>query len=192
MRTRLAILGMLLVLAGATTAHAADATDSERESTIKAAMILNFIKSTEWPADRFKSPESPIIVTVLGEGELGGQLERTVSGQQVNGRAIETRRLAHPKTPPDPDGDDAKQIQASHVLIVCESERERVPEVLETLGNASVLTVSDIDAFAEKGGMIGLTIRRGRVAFDANPDRIQSKQLKVSSQVLRLARTVKS
>jgi hypothetical protein len=52
--------------------------------------------------------------------------------------------------------------------------------------------VSDIEEFAASGGMLGLTIRERRIAFDANEDAVREAGLRVSSQVLRLARTVRS
>jgi hypothetical protein len=173
--------------------------EADRASTVKAGMVLNFIRYTDWPATAFVAAESPIIIGVLGDGEMADVLRRTVSDQRVRGRAIEVRRLT-PRKPapgkqasPDDELDDLlRQALAAHVLFVCDSERDRLDPILRRLGKADVLTVSDMDAFAERGGMLGLAIRRKKVAVDANPEKIQATQLKVSSQLLRLAQTVRT
>jgi hypothetical protein len=173
--------------------------NAERASKIKAGMVLNFIRYTEWPASTFASEGSPIVVSVLGQGDMIAELEQTMSGQRVHGRAVEVRRLTYPEPLPgeptvsqDRLREYVRQALASQVVFICESERDRLATVLEQLSGSDILTVSTIDGFAERGGMLGLSIRRDRIVFDANPGKIQGTQLKVSSQLLRLARTVKS
>jgi predicted dinucleotide-utilizing enzyme len=176
-----------------------DAAENDRASTIKAAMVLNFIRYTDWPANAFAAAENPIILTIVGNGEMGDQLMRAIKDQSVHGRAVEVRQLAWPLPregrDPNSDGDAQefrRNVRASHVLFICDSERTRVESLFKILEGANVLTVSDTDGFVVRGGMLGLTLRRERVAFDANPDEIQKTQLKVSSQLLRLARTSKT
>jgi hypothetical protein len=54
-----------------------------------------------------------------------------------------------------------------------------------------VLTVSDLDHFAENGGMIGLvTTDDNRIRFDINQTAVERAGLKASSQLLQLARIV--
>lgn len=194
------VLGiMTALLAGPLAPSGEQATEDDRASKIKAGMLLNFIRYTEWPDQAFASGESPIIITVLGEGEMNSLLAQTVLGQRVRGRAMEVRRLDYPKSlrgessaSEDRLREFQRQLRASHLLFLCDSERDRLETVLRHLDRSNVLTVSDMDEFCERGGMLGLAIRGGRVAFDANPDEIQETQLKVSSQLLRLARIVKS
>jgi hypothetical protein len=177
----------------------AKAQEADRASRIKAGMVLNFIRYTDWPGDAFASADSAVVITVLGEGEIRSALEQTLSGQHVHDRPVEIRRLSYPE-PPSGGGEIPEdrlrefigQLRASHVLFVCSSEQARIGPVLQSVDGSNVLTVSDIDAFATHGGMLGLAIRNDRVAFDANPDQIQETDLKVSSQLLRLAKTVKT
>ena len=63
--------------------------------------------------------------------------------------------------------------------------------VLQSLGSAPVLTVGESDGFASAGGVIGLYMEGDKVRFEANPDAAQRAGLKLSSQILRLARLVR-
>ena len=56
---------------------------------------------------------------------------------------------------------------------------------------APVLTVGDGDGFARGGGMIGLFVEDGRMRFAINPNAAQRAGLRLSSQLLKLARIVK-
>ncbi|HNO87252.1 MAG TPA: YfiR family protein, partial [Rhodocyclaceae bacterium] len=58
------------------------------------------------------------------------------------------------------------------------------------LAGRGVLTVSDIDGFAEAGGGIGLVTEEDRVRFDINQAALTRDTLKASSQLLRLGRNV--
>jgi hypothetical protein len=53
-----------------------------------------------------------------------------------------------------------------------------------------VLTIGDVDQFAELGGMINLTTEDKRIRFEVNVQAIERAGLKAGSQLLRLARIV--
>ena len=53
-----------------------------------------------------------------------------------------------------------------------------------------ILTVSDIDDFARAGGMIGLVEAEQRIRFDINLATARQANLKLSSQLLKLATIV--
>lgn len=62
--------------------------------------------------------------------------------------------------------------------------------LLSNIGSKSVLTVSDIANFTEAGGMIGLIEIEQRIRFDINMVATDRARLKLSSQLLKLARIV--
>jgi len=77
------------------------------------------------------------------------------------------------------------------MMFIAESEERRIPELLRVVKGSPVLTVGDVDGFAEAGGMIGLINADNRVQFEINNEAAQRANLKISSQLLRLARLVK-
>jgi hypothetical protein len=50
--------------------------------------------------------------------------------------------------------------------------------------------VSDIDRFAERGGVIGLYNIDNKLRFSINPEQAHSASLQVNSQLLKLAKIV--
>lgn len=193
----IAIVACAVALGWATPAPG-QSTAEDRASNVKAAMVLNFLRYTEWP-ERQASAEDPIVLTLLGTCQIDRSLEEAVSGQRVHGRPILLRRLSIPSPAPNEPGGATSQLRAfqedlqrSNAIFVCDSERAHLAMILEGVSRTDVLTVSDTEGFAERGGMLGLAIRNNRIAFDANTEQIDRAQLKVSSRLLRLAHTVKT
>jgi len=59
------------------------------------------------------------------------------------------------------------------------------------VSGASVLTVSDVDRFAEAGGVIGLYNIDNNVQFSINLEQARSASLQINSQLLKLAKIVR-
>ena len=94
------------------------------------------------------------------------------------GRVRGREQLEHD---PGPAGGERRRVRG-----------HRLPDALRALDDAPVLTVSDLKGFAEQGGMIGFRITQdGRVAFDINLPRVEKTGLRMSSQLLKLARIVR-
>lgn len=201
-RYNLLIIGcMLSAWASPGLAYAEDA-EAQRAIKIKAAFVLNFIKYTTWPDKAFKSADSPLIIAVVGPDTLGSVLDGTVRGQKVNEHLIEVRRFNRPEPPSgDASHQDQKSyedemesyfasLRQSHLLFVTEIYSGHLQQVLRRGCVGTQLSVGDVPDFAERGGMIGLVQRDGKIAFDVNLKRIQRSRLAVSSKILSLGRTV--
>lgn len=173
--------------------------DPERLAAVRAGILVNFVRYTTWPEGAFEEDKSPIVVTIVGETDVDEALSQAAAGVVINGRSIQ---IEHARYPDPPEGQSAptaedleafyRKLRESHAIYVGDSEKTRVDELLKQVDGRDVLTISAIDGFAEKGGMLGLTIRGRRVAFDANDEAIKETRLQVSSQVLKLARIVRT
>jgi hypothetical protein len=169
----LAVLGALLgVLPGF-------AAPADLEYEVKAAFLFNFAKFVEWPPDAFPDPATPVTICVLGEDPFGQGLDAVVEGETLNGRRLVVRRLR-----------DVLQVRDCHVLFVSRSEKERLPSLMAGLRSGGVLTVGEGDDFLEQGGIIRFILEQNRVRFDINLDAAERGRLKLSSKLLRLARSV--
>ncbi len=147
------------------------------EYQLKAAFLLNFARYVEWPAARLV-PGAPIRICVVGRDPFGAALA-AIDGRQAQGHDVRVRVLEAA----DPAAD-------CHVVFIAESEEKRVAVLLRNLAGKAVLTVSDIDGFAEAGGALGLVNEDDRVRFDINVGTLQRENLKASAQLLRLGRTL--
>lgn len=171
---------LLLAASILTAAPATMAAQVSREYEIKAAYLYNFAKFVEWPTEALPDSSSTIHICVLGEDPFGPTLE-SIRDNIVRGRKLTIRRVTQPAGGP-----------SCNVLFISSSERKRMREVVTSLGTSSVLTVGDMDSFAELGGMINLVTERNRVRFEINVEAAEHARLKISSQLLNLARVIRS
>ncbi len=83
--------------------------------------------------------------------------------------------------------DDLMNVE---VTSVSTSEEGHLPEILRNLGQNSVLTVSDIDRFSLRGGVIEFRMVGNRVRFDINREPAIAARLSISSKLLSVARAI--
>jgi hypothetical protein len=147
------------------------------EYDVKAAFIYNFAQYVQWPA--VGDSNRPFVIGLIGRDPFGRSLDEAMHGLNVEHRPIVIRRFTK-----------VEEIANSDILFISSSERDNLPRILTFLRRAPVLTVADMDRFAEQGGMINLVTERNRVRFDVNPLAIERTGLKAGSQIMRLARIV--
>lgn len=167
-----------LVLAALVLAASAPAQDAPTEYEVKAAFLYNFAKFVEWPPDAWAGAEGPLVIGVLGDDRFGDDVGAVVRGRKVGNRDLIVKKLR------------VNQRVASHVLFISASESRRLPEILRTLAERGVLTVSDAEDFTRHGGIIGFREQAGRLRFEINPAAAHRVGLKLSSKLLQLATVV--
>jgi YfiR/HmsC-like len=178
-RFRLLLAGLGLSLAAVAGAPGAPAEPSEFE--IKAVFLFNFAQFVDWPSDAFSSPTSPLVIGVLGNDPFGSSLDEAVRGERVNDRPIVIMRYAR-----------VEDIAKCHILFVSESEAGQLERDLSRLKGRSILTVSDIEGFSHRGGMIRFLMVRNKVRLRINNDTARAAGLRISSKLLRPSEVVSS
>jgi len=149
------------------------------EYTVKAAFLYNFAKFVEWPADAFAGPASPIVLFVYGADPFGDAL-KSLKGKTANGRPIVVRYAAN-----------LGELERCHLLFVSASEKANLPKILQTTKGWSILTVGDMNGFAQDGGIINMVKEESRVGIEINLEAAQRSRLEISSKLLGLAKIVK-
>ena len=150
-----------------------------KEYEIKAAFLYNFVQFVKWPPGVFSSPDAPLNIGVLGDDPFNGALEDTIHGETVDGHKVVVKHAQNL--------DDLRDCQ---LIFVARSEESKVDQILSTTGPRPILTVSEIERFAENGGDIDFYIAGGKVRFEINATAARHAGLKLSSQLLALGRIV--
>jgi hypothetical protein len=176
-RLRGLALGVVLVLAGMSPAQAQDSVRLA-EQDIKAGLLYNFLRYTEWPA-RSPAPEA-MVVCVYGRDPFSGRLT-PMSGRTVNRQPIRIRYV-----------EAQREVDGCSMLFVNAEERSDWPDLRAYLARRQVLTVSDYEGFARSGGMIEFTRANNRVGVRVNLGAAQAAQLVVQERLLRLASVVET
>jgi hypothetical protein len=148
------------------------------EYQVKAAYLYNFGRFVEWPADAASGDS--FAICVLGRDPFGRILDATLTGLAIDGKAVVARRIGKPQ-----------DASGCRIVFISVSEALQLPQTLAAFEKRSVLTVSDIPEFAQRGGAIQFVLDGKKVRFEINLAIAQNAGLVLSSDLLKVAVAVR-
>lgn len=178
--SRLLLLTLALPLLLSLSTGQAQGIPEASESRIKAAFLYKFCGYVEWPADAFATPHSPLVIGVANAEGIAAELEAAVIGRTLQGRLVQVRRV-------DPGAD----LAGLHLLFVGADREWRQQRLLAQARGRSVLTVTDSEMGLDSGGVINFAVTEDRVRFDISLESARHQGLRLSSQLLSVARKVR-
>ena len=176
----LLLVSAVCCVAGSVRGVAAE-TPVTRECQLKAAFLYNFTKFVEWPANSSDGTTEPLVIGIAGRGPYAAELEEVVRNRTINGRKLVVKTVDTPEA-----------ARGIHVLFLPTSEDARLAEWLGAFRGACTLTVGESWAFAQAGGMINFVLEGDKVRFEVNEAAAERAGLRISSQLLKLAKTVRN
>jgi hypothetical protein len=171
------LLVLALAFALGPSARAQTAVSSEYQ--IKAVYLFNFAQFVDWPATAFPTPETPLVIGILGKDPFDGSLEEAVRGETVNHRPLVVRRYNR-----------VEDVFDCHVLFISRSETDHLSRIFTALKGRNILTVGEVEGFADQGGMIRFITEKNRVRFKINVGSAKAASLTISSKLLRPAEVI--
>jgi hypothetical protein len=167
---------VLMIAMGFNSRAQAPATEYE----VKAAYLLNFGKFVKWPESALPPGTDKFSICVLGDDPFGNVLNTTVRDEKIDGKPVVARHISR-----------SQEVTGCQVLFVSRSEDKQVRKLLQSFSKSAVLTVSDMPGFLDHDGMIQFTLVNNRVRFEVNLDSVQQTGLVLSSELLKVASSVK-
>ena len=149
------------------------------EYQVKAAYLFNFGRFVKWPASAADKSNS-FAVCVLGQDPFGSSLDSIMAGEQLDGKRLVVKRISA-----------AQDAEDCRILFISATEESHLKEILETLDESDVLTVSDMPSFSRRGGMIQFVLDGDKVRFEINLSKAEASRLTLSSQLLKVATAVR-
>ena len=167
------------ILAG--TVPAATRLQAQGVSTpeLTAAFLFNFVKFTTWPADALRDG-GPIVICVSGNDQVADSLVQLTRDKKAEGHPVVVRRT-----------DLDRPLKECHVVYAASLDASGARELVLAVSGHPILTVSDLEDFAEHGGVANFFIDSGRMRFAVNPDAAERARLRISSRLLTLSRVVR-
>lgn len=165
---------MLVALTGLVTLLAllapapAGAAPAAQESELQAVFVINFLRMTDWPAGTWSGPGTPLVLCVDATREPLLAALRHTGIDLVKGRPLQLRPLRR--------HDSTRECQA---LFLDAAEPQRA--------GPGQLSIGDAPGFAAAGGVIGLVRLDNRLRFEVNQEAAQRAQLRLGSELLKLA-----
>jgi len=147
------------------------------QSDVEAVYLFDFGKFVHWPAG---ADQGPMSLCVAGSPTFSAGLEKVVANENISGRTLDVRRVLH--------RDDASNCA---ILFIDTTQRARAEELLQAVADKPTLTVSDLPGFLSRGGMIQFQLVEKRVRFSVNLDAVNRRHLAMSSELLKVATSVK-
>jgi len=147
---------------------------------VKAAYLYNFGRFVEWPGKVAAAQGGPFTVCVLGPDPFGRSLDAALAGETVGGKTVVAKRISSPE-----------ESGNCQILFLSLTEDGRLSTIIADLDKKAVLTVSDMRQFTQRGGMIQFVLEGKRVRFEVNLTATQRAGLTLSSELLKVATTVR-
>jgi uncharacterized protein DUF4154 len=176
---RFAVAGLALAetLLAATAIAAGIDVDVTPDVVVKAALLYNFAKFTEWPA---LTSGAVIVFCVVADEGIANALVETVSGQNIGGHKLQVSRPENPAS-----------WRNCNLLFITDAEARRSSDGLSGIKALPVLTVGDGKGFCQDDGIIELYVDGGRMRFAINVDAAEHAGLRLSSRLLGLAKVTR-
>lgn len=142
------------------------------ETKVKSTYVYHLINYIEWA----RLPNDAFHICVLGADSMGAMLKKLINRQVKN-------------LPPKIDIGIIEKPALCQVLFIGNSVTNW-SEILAKLGDSNVLTVSDSENFAQRGGMVGFYSQDSKIKLELNPSAMHSANLKISAKLMEVARIV--
>lgn len=176
--SRLVVLAVAWALLAAPGLYAQKVKAGEYE--VKATYLYNFGKFVGWPSKAGGPDNGSFTICILGQDPFGGVLDAIISGETIGGKNVLARRIPRPQ-----------DAAGCRILFISASEEKRLNEILAALDQVNVLTVSDMQEFTRRGGMIQFVMVASKVRFEVNLTSAERAGLILSSELLKVAASVR-
>ena len=163
----------LLPLCVALPTWGAVAQERALEERIKTAYLYNVLKFVRWPGE---ASGEPLRLCVAGDDAVA-RLIPGLHGRQIHERPVEVKRRA-------------AEGNACDVIYLAASEAASLERWLGAGMGRAILTVADMERFAERGGMVELDLRGGRVHLRVNLAQMERSGLRLGAKALEISEIV--
>lgn len=151
----------------------ASAGETGREYLVKAAFLYNFIKFVTWENEK---NIDQISICAFGDAELLKDL-KSIEGKKAHEKIISVVEM-----------ESLNKAIKCNVLFISRYESLDYKKLIAEAEKNGILTVSDMDGFAEKGGVIEMfATDDNRIRFRINIKAAEKNRLRISSELLKLA-----
>ncbi len=171
---RMPVFILVLMLLMQAPSMASNSTGNTQD-LIRAAMVYNFCKFVQWPAN--DQPDH-LVLGVLSNGIEVPDFS-SIDGKSVRDLPLEVRTIS-----------SRKDLADCNLLFIADSPDIALQVAFAESRNESILTISELDDFCTQGGIIQMVPRRGKMRFFINRQAADDAGLTLSSQLLKMAKIV--
>jgi hypothetical protein len=161
-------------------AFASAQTQPLSEYQVKAVFIYKFCLYVEWPPGTFEDASSPVTIGVVDADEVAAELEAKSKNRTIDGRPLAVRRLNEPSS-----------LDKLQLLFIAHAQENTLAHWMELAQKYPVLVITETPTGLDAGSSINFALQDNKVRFDVELAAAQRQGLKLSAQLLKVARTVR-
>jgi hypothetical protein len=166
MQLRILVLGIIF-LASVSNGKA------QSSSKVYSGFIYHFTKYTQWPSSL---QSGDFVIGVIGSSDMKKELEMLASQKKVGSRKIVVKEFS-----------SGASISQCHILFLGKSKHSELGSLLSGAKSNSTLVVTEKDGAANEGSIVNFIESDGRVRFELNKTNAAAHNLKISTDLERLA-----
>lgn len=148
------------------------------EQKIKAGIVYNFLKFTDWPADVIAKNGGKLNICLFGGDPFDGYLF-PLRGKTAQQYVISITQIG-----------EVTQTADCNMVFIHHNEENTLPRLFEFLQEKPVLTISDINNFAYLGGMVEMVKEEERVNLYINETVARNAGINIQHRILKMAKLV--
>lgn len=152
------------------------AAQSLEEQTVLAALALNIVRFTTWPAEA--QIKESIALCVVGDNVVQ-QSFASIEGKAVGNTTLKVINLSR-----------LRNFEECHVLYISELKQNVLLQVFAEIKKRPLLTIGEGYDFAAQGGMVGLENVNGKITLHVNLPVAREGNLNISARLLKLAKII--
>lgn len=151
---------------------------SMEEQTVLAALALNIVRFTTWPAESQSQMKSIINFCVVGDN-VAQQSFASIDNKAVGEKSLHIIFLSR-----------LRNYEQCHVLYISGLKENFLLQVFTELKKRPLLTIGEGYDFAAQGGMIGMENADGKINLHVNLSAVRESNLNISARLLKLANII--
>jgi YfiR/HmsC-like len=168
------LLGLGLLLNSSQSAFA----QTLEEQTVLAALALNVVRFTSWPAETQAQMKNTVDFCVVGDN-LVQQSFTTIDNKAIGDKTIHIINLSR-----------LRNYEQCHVLYISELQNNIVLQIFAETKNRPLLTIGESYNFAAQGGMVGMENVDEKIILHVNLQAVNESKLTISARLLKLAKII--
>lgn len=141
------------------------------EQRLKAVIIYKLSLFVSWPAD-----DEELNICTFSKHDFN-TIKETIGSQTRKGKSIHLNLVTM----------NDNIVGQCDILNLDNVPKKQISKILESIKKHPILTVGDGDSFARNGGIIGLFLEDEKVKFSINFKASRLAELKINSNLLKLA-----
>lgn len=147
---------------------------------LKAVYLEKFSRFVTWPPEsEMSNKNKPFVIGVVGKTPLYKNLKQIYSIKKINNKPVEIKKIA-----------TYDEIKQCHILVIAESERKNLQEIILITENFGILTIGDSPSFAENGVLINFFEENNKLRFEINETAVIKSPIQMSFYLMNSAQIV--